>query len=1037
MFATSGTITACKVFLKDDKTTSALLQFSTAKEAASAVLSSNMLINDVRVDMHVVEFTPDRSTQAGGLQGLVDELVAKINDRKGLEAVAKLFHLLDTDDSGELDLDEFHAGLRQFGMRVSANDAQAMLKSFDTDGNGSLNIAEFMAIAKLELEVADLQNAFIAKGGDAAHQKLSDSERQALKEQQAAAIHAARRGTRFNRTNSVAGDARLQGDLQMLTAENMLKQRKMKTNEEVQRAVSSWWNSMVCVTRSRLAYMHIGQNVEVKDLESNWWMNSLVTEAKENGTYDVVIDVEGHGDFLGAGSTEEIGVCVDRIRLPLSWDTSTYGVRVDDDGIMFDAIGRGREQYPSARSPEPASQASGDFCALAGVKRHKSQVSDEFFALVGVERHRMHPGFLRKDDYIQLFVALQRNLLPDLDESEALDTAADEWQNDLPKGMDRMDYSAFYDAVFQLVDTWTNGYEVQEFESQVNSFHAIHAELEAAAEREVQRLLEEEAAREAAEKAAKEAAREAARKAEEAALAALKIEEARRAAAEAAAEETKRKEEEFKRQSEIKKEIERQKQQDKLDAKRLELEKTKMEMDKKKMRAENRKELELARKQMEVEKAKQKKILAQERQASREAARQRPGSRPNSRVESSARVLSPAPPYNLNMGQNKSQMPATLSVAQPKSLASSNPAYVDRNSPVRSPSPRLRTPPKVLRESRDLPSDHFPVLRDSNSPGPWPQNQLPLESTQPSAGDPGAVAPRISPRTTSRTSPRTASHALTPQFGVTGWMASENQLIPQSPISSLRQTGRSTCSQTTDATARPRQLPHLTRKPRFNKSGTPQLVLASSMPHHNPMMPPQIPTLDLTTALPQYTPITPLVLSDRSSHRMLPVAPGISLPRTSQTARGSGSRSCRHRSYVEHAPALDSGPSIQLGDIAPPATPADDTSKFTPKFKPFSHRFQHSSGVVHTDGKSSRSQRAHGMYQAPVVKQFRRQPQVEGTVYPLFADYLESPCPPPNFHEDDVEKIMQHEQLAPKRVYHERGTVSRLQTMYTHHGKQR
>jgi hypothetical protein len=73
------------------------------------------------------------------------------------------------------------------------------------------------------------------------------------------------------------------------------------------------------------------------------------------------------------------------------------------------------------------------------------------------------------------------------------------------------------------------------------------------------------------------------------------------------------------------------------------------------------------------------------------------------------------------------------------------------------------------------------------------------------------------------------------------------------------------------------------------------------------------------------------------------------------------------------------------------------------------------------------------------VKQFRRHPQVEGAVYPTWGDYLLSPCPPPKFHEDDVENIMRHEQLqmVPKKDYHECGTAFSLQTMYTHHGKQR
>jgi hypothetical protein len=89
----------------------------------------------------------------------MNELMSKISDRDGLAALRAQFDLLDTDGSGQLDINEFRMGLKGFGMRVTDNDAAALLSAFDPSGDGELDFEEFTMIAKRELEVAALESA--------------------------------------------------------------------------------------------------------------------------------------------------------------------------------------------------------------------------------------------------------------------------------------------------------------------------------------------------------------------------------------------------------------------------------------------------------------------------------------------------------------------------------------------------------------------------------------------------------------------------------------------------------------------------------------------------------------------------------------------------------------------------------------------------------------------------------------------------------------------------------------------------------------
>jgi hypothetical protein len=110
---------------------------------------------------------------------------------------------------------QFHEGLKAFGMHVNRNDAKSLLSAFDPNGDGELDFDEFTMIAKQELEVQTLTATFEQQALYSPVGHLPKAKQARMKQQKANALKAARRGTRFQRTNSIVNDARLQGDLQV------------------------------------------------------------------------------------------------------------------------------------------------------------------------------------------------------------------------------------------------------------------------------------------------------------------------------------------------------------------------------------------------------------------------------------------------------------------------------------------------------------------------------------------------------------------------------------------------------------------------------------------------------------------------------------------------------------------------------------------------------------------------------------------------------------------------------------------------------
>ena len=80
----------------------------------------------------------------GAMNKMIDHLV----ERKAV--LAKLFRAVDTDQSGAIDAIELGNALSVLGLRLSRQELRAIMKRLDSDGNGSINLPEFLVHFKKE-----------------------------------------------------------------------------------------------------------------------------------------------------------------------------------------------------------------------------------------------------------------------------------------------------------------------------------------------------------------------------------------------------------------------------------------------------------------------------------------------------------------------------------------------------------------------------------------------------------------------------------------------------------------------------------------------------------------------------------------------------------------------------------------------------------------------------------------------------------------------------------------------------------------------
>ena len=106
------------------------------------------------------------------------ELVGRVNGRildmagsDGLQSLKRLLRRLDTSGDGRLSMREFRAGLREFGLKLTAGEADQIFTYFDKDRSGFLNVNELMHGLRGELsafrkELVDMAFARLDKSGD-------------------------------------------------------------------------------------------------------------------------------------------------------------------------------------------------------------------------------------------------------------------------------------------------------------------------------------------------------------------------------------------------------------------------------------------------------------------------------------------------------------------------------------------------------------------------------------------------------------------------------------------------------------------------------------------------------------------------------------------------------------------------------------------------------------------------------------------------------------------------------------------------------
>ncbi len=80
------------------------------------------------------------------VEKLLTKLLTNLNKQgsNGLAGLVKVFNELDTDGSKHLDLNEFKRALEQSLVHVTHDEAVKLLKVFDKDGSGSVDVVELV-----------------------------------------------------------------------------------------------------------------------------------------------------------------------------------------------------------------------------------------------------------------------------------------------------------------------------------------------------------------------------------------------------------------------------------------------------------------------------------------------------------------------------------------------------------------------------------------------------------------------------------------------------------------------------------------------------------------------------------------------------------------------------------------------------------------------------------------------------------------------------------------------------------------------------
>ena len=72
-----------------------------------------------------------------------------------------MFHAVDTDDSGDIDEQEFISVLIKLGMRPTPSTVAAMMAEANTSGSGTIDYAEFMKLMQKHVRARKRAHSFL------------------------------------------------------------------------------------------------------------------------------------------------------------------------------------------------------------------------------------------------------------------------------------------------------------------------------------------------------------------------------------------------------------------------------------------------------------------------------------------------------------------------------------------------------------------------------------------------------------------------------------------------------------------------------------------------------------------------------------------------------------------------------------------------------------------------------------------------------------------------------------------------------------
>lgn len=89
----------------------------------------------------------------------------------GIMALGRMFRIMDDNQSGDLNFQEFKNGVHDIGLIVSDDEYQQLFQLFDRDGSGTVKYDEFLRavrppMGKMRIHLIDLAFAKLDKSGD-------------------------------------------------------------------------------------------------------------------------------------------------------------------------------------------------------------------------------------------------------------------------------------------------------------------------------------------------------------------------------------------------------------------------------------------------------------------------------------------------------------------------------------------------------------------------------------------------------------------------------------------------------------------------------------------------------------------------------------------------------------------------------------------------------------------------------------------------------------------------------------------------------